>query len=154
LYGLAAAVLFGASTPLSKLLLPGVSPLMLAALLYVGAGIGVSLFRLAASVRLHESVEAGLRRSDARMLGAIIAFGGIIGPVLMLTGLARISALTGSLLLNLEAVFTIPIAVMVFGEHLSAGSALASVASLSDRDELFRQRGRCMSEDDAQLSSR
>jgi drug/metabolite transporter (DMT)-like permease len=89
-----AAVLFGASTSLSKLLLPGVSPRMLAALLYLGAGIGVSLFRVSALVRSHESVEAHLRRRDAGLLGAIIAFGGIIGPVLMLTGLSRISALT------------------------------------------------------------
>ena len=126
LYGLAAAVLFGASTPLSKLLLPDVSPLMLAALLYLGAGIGVSLFRLSSVVQTYESSEAELRLSDAGLLTAVIVFGGILGPVLMLTGLSRISAVTGSLLLNLETVFTILIAVIIFHEHLSAGSATAS----------------------------
>jgi drug/metabolite transporter (DMT)-like permease len=121
LYGLAAAVLFGASTPFSKILLPDVAPLMLAALLYLGAGIGVSLFRVSAFVRSQESVEARLRRSDVGLLGAIIVFGGIIAPVLMLTGLARISALAGSLLLNLEAVFTIVIAVISFRRALEFG---------------------------------
>ena len=125
-YGLAAAVLFGVSTPLSKLLLPSVPPLMLAALLYLGAGIGVSLFRVTELYPARKSAEARIRRSDFTLLGAIIVFGGVIGPVLMLAGLSRISALAGSLLLNLEAVFTILIAVMIFGEHLSSGSALAS----------------------------
>lgn len=126
LYGLAAAVLFGVSTPLSKLLLPSVTPLMLAALLYLGAGIGVSLFRVTELSPARKSSEARLRRSDFALLGAIIMFGGVIGPVLMLAGLSRISALAGSLLLNLEAVFTILIAVVIFGEHLSSASALAS----------------------------
>src|SRR5262249_31985290 len=105
-YGIASAVLFGASTPLSKLLLPGVGPLMLAALLYLGAAIPITTFRTLSLLRRQPPIEARIRRTDAPALCAIVAFGGIIGPVLMLFGLERISALTGSLLLNLEAVFT------------------------------------------------
>src|SRR5215469_13799124 len=106
LYGLASALLFGISTPLSKLFLQQVHPLMLAALLYLGAGILTTVFRVFSQLRGQTS-EASVRRSDLPLLCAVVAFGGVVGPVLMLFGLARISALTGSLLLNLEAVFTI-----------------------------------------------
>ena len=126
LYGLGGAVLFGASTPLSKLLLPGVGPLVLAALLYLGAALLISVFRVLSRVGGQQSAEAKVRGSDALTLGAVVGFGGVLGPVLMLFGLARISALTGSLLLNLEAVFTILLAVVVFHEHLSRSLAAAS----------------------------
>jgi drug/metabolite transporter (DMT)-like permease len=126
LYGLGGAVLFGASTPLSKLLLPGVGPVMLAALLYLGAALLISVFRVLSRVGGPRSAEAKIRGSDAVTLGAVVVFGGVLGPVLMLFGLARISALTGSLLLNLEAVFTTLLAVMVFHEHLSRTLAAAS----------------------------
>ena len=126
IYGLGGAVLFGASTPLSKLLLPGVGPLMLAALLYLGAASLVSVFRLLSRAGGQQSREAKIRGSDALTLGGVVGFGGVLGPVLMLFGLARISALTGSLLLNLEAVFTILLAVIVFHEHLSRSLAAAS----------------------------
>jgi drug/metabolite transporter (DMT)-like permease len=128
LYGLSAAVLFGASTPLSKLLLPRVSPLMLAALLYLGAAGLLTIFRVLSVAGGHQSPEARLRSADAPTLCGVVAFGGILGPVLMLFGLARISALTGSLLLNLEAVFTILVAVILFHEYLDRTAMTASVA--------------------------
>jgi drug/metabolite transporter (DMT)-like permease len=126
-YGIASAVLFGAATPLSKLLLPGVGPLMLAALLYIGAAALISVFRVFSVLRGQQSAEARLRSSDAPTLCLIIGFGGVLGPILMLFGLVRISALAGSLLLNLEAVFTILLAVFAFREHLGFGSVAASV---------------------------
>jgi drug/metabolite transporter (DMT)-like permease len=126
LYGLGAAVLFGASTPISKLLLPSVSPLMLAALLYLGAAAIISVFRALSLARGRQSAEARIRRSDIPALSGVIALGGVLGPVLMLFGLARISALTGSILLNLEAVFTSVLAVLVFHEHLDVSSMFAS----------------------------
>jgi len=126
LYGLGGAVLFGASTPLCKLLLRGVGPLMLAALLYLGAALLISVFRVFSRVVRQQSPEAQIRRSDALTLGGVVGFGGVLGPVLMLFGLARISALTGSLLLNVETVFTILLAVIVFHEHLSRSLAAAS----------------------------
>ena len=48
LFGLAAAALFGASAPVSKRLLPTMSPLVLAGLLYLGAGLSLLLYRAAA----------------------------------------------------------------------------------------------------------
>ncbi len=116
--GLTAAALFGLSIPLAKLLLPASSPLLIAALFYLGAGSGLVVFELF-SQRSKENVqrEARLRASDTWLLLGIIIMGGILGPFLMLTGLERVSAVLGSLLLNLEAPFTIGLAVVLFKEH-------------------------------------
>jgi drug/metabolite transporter (DMT)-like permease len=122
LFGLAAATLFGASAPVAKLLLPGVGPLLLAALLYLGAGGVLSLYRLARPA----GDETPLRRADGWLLAGIVVTGGMLGPVLMLVGLARLSAVAGALLLNLEAPFTILIAVLLFGEHLGRHAARAA----------------------------
>jgi drug/metabolite transporter (DMT)-like permease len=117
--GLSSALLFGLGAPFAKLLLPAVQPLSLAALLYLGAG---GAFLLAPRRR----GEAPLTRADLPwLLGAVVA-GAALGPVLMLWGLLRVSGLTGSLLLNLEAPFTIALAVLAFGEHLSRREALAA----------------------------
>lgn len=135
--GLAAAALFGASAPLSKLLLPATGPLALAGLLYLGAGIALALFRIA--VRQVPDREARLRRADAPLLAGVALTGGFIGPVLMLFGLQRLPAITTALLLNLEAPFTILLAVILFGEHLNrrellgAGLTMLGAALLSYR---------------------
>jgi len=120
-YGIAAAALFGISAPVSKLLLPAVHPLMLASLLYLGAGLALSIIGAG-----RRTAEAPLRRGDLPALAAITVTGGILGPVLMLYGLTQLSGLTGSLLLNLEAPFTMLLAVLVFREHLSRREVLAS----------------------------
>src|SRR2546423_2372320 len=117
--GLSSALLFGLGAPLCKLLLPRTDPLTLAALLYLGAG-GAFL-----SARRRRS-EAPLTRADAPFLAGAIVSGAVLGPVLMLWGLARLSGLAGSLLLNLEAPFTIALALLAFGEHLSRREALAA----------------------------
>jgi drug/metabolite transporter (DMT)-like permease len=125
LLGLGAAALFGASAPLAKLLLPGVGPLVLAALLYLGAGLALSVYRLVRGPT-GERRETPIRRADVGLLAGIVVTGGMLGPVLMLVGLARLSAVAGALLLNLEAPFTILIAVVVFREHLGRHAALAA----------------------------
>jgi drug/metabolite transporter (DMT)-like permease len=125
LSALLAAALFGLSAPLGKLLLGHVPPQLLAGLLYLGAGMGLSLVRLVRPRRPGES-EPPLRRNDAPLLAGVILFGGVLGPLLLLLGLSRVSALTGSLLLNLEAPFTMALAVL-FGEHLGRRAALAGL---------------------------
>src|SRR6266571_3754358 len=124
---LGAAVLFGASAPFSKGLLAECGPLTLAALLYLGAGIGL----LAARPRRRADGDRGrretaLKTADAPLVAAAVLCGAILGPSLMMLGLQRVSAVTGSLLLNLEPPLTILIAVAWFGEHLGwrqAGAA-------------------------------
>ncbi len=127
LYGLLAAALFGASAPLSKLLLPRSSPLALASLLYLGAGLGLVFYGLVARRWARPRREARLKRADLAPLAGIIVTGGIVGPVLLLTGLQRVSGLAGSLLLNLEAPFTIIIALVLFGEHLGRRAVIGAV---------------------------
>lgn len=118
LLGLIAAVLFGASAPLAKLLLPDFGPLTLSAFLYLGAGMSLSLARMLRRKPAEPHREAQLKGSDLRYLVPIIALGGVLGPVLMLIGLERLSGVAASLLLQLEAPLTVLIAVVLFGEHL------------------------------------
>lgn len=122
--GLAAAALFGASAPVAKLLIPGAGPLMLAGLLYLGAGAGL----LAAGAFRRPDAEAPLRRSDLPILASVIVAGGIVGPVLLVIGLARLSGAAAALLLNLEAPFTVGLAVVMLGERLSRRELLGVVA--------------------------
>jgi drug/metabolite transporter (DMT)-like permease len=118
LSALAAAVLFGASTPLAKLLLGTVDPVLLAGLLYLGSGSGLVLWQwLRRWRRASASPEARLKRSDLPWLMSAIVTGGVIGPVLLMIGLATTPASSASLLLNLEGVFTATVAWCVFKEH-------------------------------------
>lgn len=111
---LAAAALFGASTPLVKLLVGESSPLLLAGLLYLGSGLGLAAIRL---VRDRGWKPSGLAPGEWRWLVGSIVFGGVLGPALLVFGLARIDAGPASLMLNLEAVFTAVLAWVVFREN-------------------------------------
>lgn len=117
--GLSSALLFGLGAPASKLLLPRAPPLLLASLLYLGAGAAFLLVR-------RGRAEAPLTRADAPALAGSVLSGAALGPVLLLWGLSRVSGLAGSLLLNLEAPFTMLLAVLLFGEHLSRRELLAA----------------------------
>ncbi|MEQ1735884.1 MAG: DMT family transporter [Rhodoglobus sp.] len=121
--GLAAAVLFGAGTPLAKLLLDSVDPWMLAALLYLGSGLGLTLFRL-----VRRSPRVRLARREILPLVGAIGFGGVLGPVLLLFGLAGMPATGASLLLNAEGVFTALLAWFVFRENVDRRVALGMLA--------------------------
>ena len=125
---LAAAALFGLSAPAAKLLAGRVDPWLLAGLLYLGSGIGLGLYRLARRFAGHVDSEAPLRRQDLPWLGGAVAAGGIIGPVLLMYGLATGTAVQSSLLLNLEGVFTALLAWSVFRENFDARIALGMAA--------------------------
>ena len=114
LFALGAAALFGASTPFAKILLGEVSPLLLAAILYLGSGLG-----LAAWIALRPRQAASrFAPGDWPWIGAAILAGGVAGPVLLMYGLALTDAASASLLLNLEAVLTAVIAWTVFRENV------------------------------------
>jgi drug/metabolite transporter (DMT)-like permease len=119
---LLAAVLFGLSTPLAKGLLAGTSPQLIAGLLYLGSGLGLGGLWILHGWRTR--AEAPLTRRDAPWLAGAIAAGGVLGPLLLLTGLARTPASSASLLLNLEGVFTALIAWFVFRENVDRRIAL------------------------------
>lgn len=134
---LLSAALFGASTPLAKLLLGNVNPWMLASLLYLGAGLGLAAVHLSRNALRLPAVEAPLRRSDLLWLAVVITAGGILGPLFLMFGLARTQATSASLLLNLEGLATMGIAWLVFRENVDrrllfgAFTILAGAALLS-----------------------
>ncbi len=125
---LVSALLFGASTPASKLLLGSFEPFQLAGLLYLGAALGV-----APVVGLEHRRGARMRfdRANRLRLGGAVLFGGILGPVLLLFGLRLASAGAVALLLNLEMVATAVLGVVLFREHLGrlAGLGVAGVVA-------------------------
>jgi drug/metabolite transporter (DMT)-like permease len=125
---LAAAVLFGASAPAASVLAGDMNALALAGLLYLGAGIAVLPRNLA-----HPPDRAAISRDWKPAAVAVIA-GGAIGPALLVAGLARTSAASASILLNLELAATVALAATIFREHLGrrllAGAALVTAAGL------------------------
>jgi drug/metabolite transporter (DMT)-like permease len=123
LAALAAALLFGAGTPLAKSLLGDASPWLLAALLYLGSGTGLAITRV-----LTRAKHAHLLPGEAKWLAGAIVSGGVIGPVLLMLGLASMPASSASLLLNAEAVFTALIAWIVFRENVDVRIFLGFIA--------------------------
>jgi drug/metabolite transporter (DMT)-like permease len=117
LFAFGAALLFGASTPLAKALLGAVDPWLMAGLLYAGAGIGLLGFRLMMG---GGRLRVDIAKSDRPWLLGAVVFGGGVGPVLLMLGLALTDAATSSLLLTLEGVFTALIAWLAFREHVHA----------------------------------
>jgi len=129
---LASAALFGLSTPAAKLLVGSVHPAVLAGLLYCGAGIGIAVLRRAVPASLiSRAPEVALARSEFPWLAGAIAAGGVIGPVLLMTGLARTSAAAASLLLTLEGAATALMAWFVFHENFDRRIALGMACLLA-----------------------
>lgn len=129
MYAIAAALLFGASTPLAKTLLGTTDPLMLAGLLYCGSGAGLALVQcvrgLDSSNERPVDWPAGL---ELCWLGAAIFLGGIVAPVLLLYGLQAMPASSASLLLNLESVLTALFAWFLFRENFDRRIATGMAA--------------------------
>lgn len=121
---LLAAVLFGASTPLAKTASPRLDPVLMAGLLYLGSGLGLSVYEWLRGQQTRAASEAALSRRDVPWLAGAIVAGGVIGPVLLMWGLARTPASSASLLLNLEGVFTALLAWFVFRENFDRRIAL------------------------------
>ena len=136
-FAIGSAVLFGASAPLSKLLIGAIDPWLLAGILYLGAGVGLAFIHWGGRQLGLRNEEAPLRRGDAPWLVAVIVAGGMLGPLFLMFGLSRTTAASASLLLNLEGLATMAIAWVIFRENvdrrLLAGAAaiLAGAVLLS-----------------------
>lgn len=117
-----AAALFGVSSPASKALLQGMSPLLLAGLLYFGAALGVLPFAFNGGSR----IARGEAKNVLRMSGVVV-FGGVLGPVLLLIGLSSAPAASVSLWLNLETPATALLGWLFFKEHLDRRVVVAVV---------------------------
>jgi drug/metabolite transporter (DMT)-like permease len=140
---LISALLFGASTPFAKMLVGNVHPALLAALLYLGSGIGLALVRLATRFlnRDERATSERLQLTGSLWLGLAILFGGVIGPVLLMVGLAYTPASSASLLLNLEGVFTALLAWFVFRENFDRRIALGMASIVAGAAVLSWQGG-------------
>jgi drug/metabolite transporter (DMT)-like permease len=120
---LLSALLFGASTPASKLLLDGLTPLQLAGLLYLGASLGMA--PVVARERGRGAAPRLDRANALRLAGAVLVGGGL-GPVLLLCGLELGRAGSVSLLLNLEMAATAVLGALCFREHLGRAGWLGA----------------------------
>ena len=120
---LVAALLFGLGTPLAKALLDHTNAWLLAALLYLGSGGGLLLVRV-----LRHAPAVTISRQDWGWLAGATFCGGVLGPVLLMSGLAAMSASGAALLLNAEAVFTALLAWLVFRENFDARIVLGMLA--------------------------
>jgi drug/metabolite transporter (DMT)-like permease len=126
LLALFSAALFGVSTPAAKVLLESIDPTILAGLLYSGAGAGIGILRCAAPRRVFysEAPEVSLSRREIPWLAGAIATGGILGPMLLMFGLARTDASSAALYLTLEGVATALMAWFMFRENFDGRIAL------------------------------
>ena len=124
-YGLASAMLFGISTPIAKILVGTVSPVMLAGLLYAGSGLGLLVLLVWRRLSPRHPAPLSMPRGKewAWLAGAIL-LGGVVGPLALMYGLTTTAASTASLLLNVEAVFTALVAWFVFRENFDRRIAL------------------------------
>ncbi|ROM16933.1 EamA family transporter [Pseudomonas protegens] len=125
LYALAAAALFGASTPLAKLLGVDVAPMLLAGLLYLSSGVGLAIVRFA---RDRGWQRTGLTVREWPWLMGAILFGGVLAPVALMFGLTRTAGATASLMLNLESVLTALLAWVVFRENADRRIVIGMIA--------------------------
>lgn len=129
----ASAAAFGATTPLIQQLARGVDPPATAALLYAGAaGFAALPHRRAAELRLD-------RTSVPRVL-AVGLSGAFVAPIALAAGLARTHGTTASLLLNLEAVFTVALGALVWREPVGR-RVLAAVAVIAGGGALVSLEG-------------
>lgn len=131
LLALCAALLAGFNAPLSKLLLGNIDPLFMAALLYLGCGIGVLIFRILRNLFSgDEPRESRISREDFPWLAGATLAGGVAAPIVMQFSLRETPAATASLLLNFEAVATTLIAWLFFREAINR-NALWAVAAIT-----------------------
>jgi drug/metabolite transporter (DMT)-like permease len=138
-------LLFGASTPLAKLLGLNVAPQLLAGLLYLGSGIGLAILMIVRHLlmrgRAGQAVSLQIPTKELPWLARAIVAGGVLGPVFLMSGLASTDAAAASLLLNVEGVLTAVIAWMVFKENANAQIVLGMAAIVAGGMLLSSQPG-------------
>ncbi|MHB8123521.1 MAG: DMT family transporter [Desulfuromonadaceae bacterium] len=126
------AVLFGISPVLCKMVIGEMSPILLAGLLYLGSGIGLSFVLVRQHINIIREIQSISRIHRFKLLGAVLA-GGVIAPLCLVYGIKYGKASEVALLLNLETVATTIIAWLIFKEQVSryvwVGKVLIVLAS-------------------------
>lgn len=118
LFALAAAALYACATPLSKRLLESLPPVLLAGLLYLGAGVGAALLLFFGTKHEKPVGIVAFSREEMPYVVAMVLLD-VLAPILLLFGLRSASAASASLLNNFEIVATVLIALLVFRESIS-----------------------------------
>ena len=121
IYAVLAALLYAINIPFSKLLLHRVQPTMMAALLYLGAGVGLAVYGLVAKDR--GDSQPIRKKQMPYILGMIVL--DVAAPILLMLGLRHTGAANASLLNNFEIVATSAIAFLVFRERVSLKLGIA-----------------------------
>lgn len=133
LWAVLAAALYALNAPVSKLLLGKISPTMMAAFLYLGAGIGLAIVRLIQRGMGKGQKEKPLTRKDLPYTIGMVVLD-IAAPVFLMIGLTRTTAANASLLNNFEIVATSVIALCIFKEAISkrlwAAIVLVTISSI------------------------
>ncbi|HBW14532.1 MAG TPA: EamA/RhaT family transporter [Proteiniclasticum sp.] len=118
LWAILAAALYAISSPISKILLDEIPPTMMAALLYLGAGIGMSIISLYRLKTGKMSQEMKLTKKEFPYIISMITLD-IIAPIFLMVGLTMTTPATVSLLNNFEIVATSLIALFIFKEYIN-----------------------------------
>ena len=121
-----ATLLFGTATPLLKILVDGMAPLLLIALLSLGSGAGILCWRIVSGPRFTTGRPRAGRRERYLLVGTIIV-GGFVAPVIQCFALTITPAATAALLLNFEIVATVLLAFFVFREPADKKIGLALI---------------------------
>ena len=131
LYALLAAVFYSINVPISKILLKDVGPTTMAALLYLGAGIGIGILSLF-NKKGREKSERLSKKDLPFVIGMIVL--DIAAPIFLMLGISYGSSANASLLGNFEIVATTVIALFIFKEAVSkrlwAAIALITLSSI------------------------
>ncbi|MBU9728441.1 DMT family transporter [Diplocloster modestus] len=117
IWAILAAALYAISSPVSKILLLRAAPMMMAAFLYLGAGIGMFLLGIIRKNLGKGISEHHLTRKDLPFTVGMIVLD-IAAPILLMVGLNKTTAANASLLNNFEIVATSVIALLVFREAI------------------------------------
>ncbi len=133
LWAVMAAVLYAISSPISKILLNKIPPTMMAALLYLGAGIGMSVIGLIRYKTGNFKEEMRITKKEMPFTLAMVILD-ILAPIFLMIGLTKTTPANVSLLNNFEIVATSLIALFIFKESINnrlwISISLITVASI------------------------
>ena len=117
-FAILAAALYAMNIPFSKILLQQVEPAMMAAFLYLGAGIGLLVYSGVCHILGRKTIQEPLTKKELPYTAAMVVLD-IAAPILLMYGIAGTNSANASLLNNFEIVATSLIALFVFREVLS-----------------------------------
>lgn len=132
LYAILAALCYGVSTPVSKLLLNDIPPVFIAGLVYTGAGLGMLLINLLRNRNMQKK-EAKITNKELPYTIAMVLLD-VLAPIFLMIGLSKSTSATVSLLNNFEIVATSTVALIIFKEAIGkrtwAAIILITIASI------------------------